>query len=58
VIVFNIERTLENNATKLNNRWKFIGSKLPTGIILPIFVDKVNSTQVGKKIVAASFPYL
>ncbi|KAL5771843.1 hypothetical protein ACOSQ2_011769 [Xanthoceras sorbifolium] len=55
VTVFRVERTLEQNATDIVDRWQYIADKLPEDLFLRLVVDVVNSTQTGKNTIRATF---
>ncbi|XVF09838.1 hypothetical protein REPUB_Repub07fG0131500 [Reevesia pubescens] len=55
VTVFTVPKTLEQNAIKLIHRWQYIAHELPDGMYLSVELNRVNSSQHGKKIVLASF---
>ncbi|CAJ2677985.1 unnamed protein product [Trifolium pratense] len=45
VTVFNVPRTLEQNASKLVHKWQYVASKLDENIILGIVIKSTNSTS-------------
>ncbi|KAJ6894817.1 hypothetical protein NC652_028540 [Populus alba x Populus x berolinensis] len=47
VTVFNVTRTLEQNATNLVHRWQYLVDKFPEDLALRIFVRRVNFSQDG-----------
>ncbi|KAI8001543.1 Berberine bridge enzyme-like 13 [Camellia lanceoleosa] len=56
VTVFTVNRTLEQNATKLVHRWQYVADKIDENLLLRLFLRRVNSsTQRGKVTVQASF---
>ncbi|XP_057493301.1 tetrahydroberberine oxidase-like [Actinidia eriantha] len=56
VTVFTVNRTLEQNATKLVHRWQHIADKVDDNLSLRIFIRRVNSsTQDGRRTIQASF---
>ncbi|KAG4153303.1 hypothetical protein ERO13_D04G175700v2 [Gossypium hirsutum] len=55
VTVFTVNKNLEQNATKTFHRWQYIAHKLPRDLFTTVWVMKVNSSQVGRKTVQASF---
>ncbi|KAL5771839.1 hypothetical protein ACOSP7_011450 [Xanthoceras sorbifolium] len=55
VTVFRVERTLEQNATDIVDRWQYIADKLPEDLFLRLVVDVVNSTQTGENTIRATF---
>ncbi|EOY23149.1 hypothetical protein QUC31_008118 [Theobroma cacao] len=58
VTVFTVNKTLEQNATKILHRWQHIGHKLPDDLFTDVTITKVNSSQVGKKTIQAAFKAL
>ena len=48
VTVFNVQRTLEQNASKLVHRWQFVADKLHEDLFIRIILNRVNSTEEGK----------
>ncbi|MBA0786765.1 hypothetical protein Gotri_026846, partial [Gossypium trilobum] len=55
VTVFTVNKNLEQNATKTFHRWQYIAHKLSRDLFTTVWVMKVNSSQVGRKTVLASF---
>ncbi|KAL6992174.1 cinnamyl-alcohol dehydrogenase [Sarracenia purpurea var. burkii] len=56
VTVFTIDKTLEQNATKLIHQWQSIAHKFPEDLFIRILIQAVNSSQDdGKKTIQASF---
>ncbi|CAL5345482.1 hypothetical protein CsSME_00031283 [Camellia sinensis var. sinensis] len=56
VTVFTVNRTLEQNATKVVHRWQYVADKIDENLLLRLFLRRVNSsTQPGKVTVQASF---
>ncbi|EEF39179.1 Reticuline oxidase precursor, putative [Ricinus communis] len=56
VTVFTVEKTLEQNATQLVNRWQYIADKLHEDLFIRVIIERVNSTsQQGKTTVRAAF---
>ncbi|KAL2474835.1 FAD-binding Berberine family protein [Abeliophyllum distichum] len=58
VTVFTIAKTLEQNATNIVHRWQYIAHKLDKDLAVRVFISRVNSSQVGKKTIQASFQSL
>ena len=58
VTVFNVTRTLEQNATNLVHRWQYLVDKFPEDLALRIFVRRVNSSQDGNTTIQAAFTSL
>ncbi|XVE58573.1 hypothetical protein DITRI_Ditri04bG0180200 [Diplodiscus trichospermus] len=55
VTVFTVSKTLEQDAIKLVHRWQYAAHELPDRIYSSVALNKVNSSQKGKKTVEASF---
>jgi hypothetical protein len=55
VTVFTVNRTLEQNATKIVHRWQSIAEKIDEKLLLRLFLTRANSSQYGKETVQASF---
>ncbi|KAH7837350.1 hypothetical protein Vadar_012853 [Vaccinium darrowii] len=55
VTVFTVNRTLEQNATKIVHRWQSIAEKIDEKLLLRLFLTRANSSQHGKETVQASF---
>ncbi|XP_059667852.1 tetrahydroberberine oxidase-like [Cornus florida] len=56
VTVFNVSRSLEQNATKLVHRWQYIADKFDDNLLMRVFIRSVNSsTQDGGRTIQASF---
>ncbi|XP_057952073.1 tetrahydroberberine oxidase-like [Malania oleifera] len=53
VTVFTVDRTLEQNATKLVHRWQSVAPKLDENLFIRIIITKANSS--GKNTIQASF---
>ncbi|KAL0409364.1 UNVERIFIED_CONTAM: Berberine bridge enzyme-like 8 [Sesamum radiatum] len=59
VTVFTVHKTLEQNATQLIHRWQYIAHGFDPDLIIRIRVERVNSSQDGrKKTIRASFTSL
>ncbi|KAL3616811.1 hypothetical protein CASFOL_039205 [Castilleja foliolosa] len=57
--VFNVTRTLEQNATQLVDKWQHIADKVDENILLRVFLRSVRSpTSAGNRTIAASFTTL
>ncbi|XP_027347787.1 cannabidiolic acid synthase-like 2 [Abrus precatorius] len=55
VTVFNVPRTLEQNATMLIQKWQLVANKLDQGLTIRINMESVNSSQNGEQTIRASF---
>lgn len=56
VTVFTVQKTLEQNATQLVNRWQYVADKLHEDLFIRVILESVNSTtQQGKTTIRASF---
>ncbi|GAY33862.1 hypothetical protein CUMW_008390 [Citrus unshiu] len=56
VTVFQVRKTLEQNATEIVYRWQQVASKqLPDDLFVRLILDVVNGTKSGTKTVRASF---
>ncbi|CAA2950170.1 berberine bridge enzyme-like 18 [Olea europaea subsp. europaea] len=55
VTVFNVTRTLEQNATDLVHRWQYIADKVENDLLLRLFLTSFNSSITGKRTVGANF---
>ncbi|XWS48423.1 hypothetical protein CRYUN_Cryun13aG0075300 [Craigia yunnanensis] len=58
VTVFTVSKTLEQNAIQLIHRWQYVAHELPDGMYSDVSLNRVNSSQDGKKTVLASFSSL
>ncbi|XP_047958828.1 berberine bridge enzyme-like 18 [Salvia hispanica] len=58
VTVFNVTRTLEENATELVDKWQHIADKVDENLLLRLFLNPTNSPATGNLTVAASFTSL
>ncbi|XP_042029447.1 berberine bridge enzyme-like 18 [Salvia splendens] len=58
VTVFNVTRTLEENATELIGKWQEIADKVDENLLLRLFLNPDISPATGKNTVAASFTSL
>ncbi|KAK7368713.1 hypothetical protein VNO80_10742 [Phaseolus coccineus] len=55
VTVFRLERTLEENATEIIQKWQLVANKLDERILIRMDMARVNSSQHGKLTIQASF---
>lgn len=55
VTVFQVERTLDQNATDLVHRWTEVADKLDQDLFIRLIIDVVNSSTTGEKTIRASF---
>ncbi|XP_021634339.1 cannabidiolic acid synthase-like 2 [Manihot esculenta] len=56
VTVFTVEKTLEQNAIHILNRWQYVADKLHKDLFIRVIIERVNSTsQRGKPTVRAAF---
>ncbi|KAJ9163179.1 hypothetical protein P3X46_022877 [Hevea brasiliensis] len=56
VTVFTVEKTLEQNATQLVNRWQYVADKLHEDLFIRVILERVNSSnQQGKTTIRAAF---
>ncbi|XP_027918816.1 berberine bridge enzyme-like 15 [Vigna unguiculata] len=55
VTVFNVGRTLEENATEIFQKWQLVASKLDERIYIRVDINRVNSREDGKKTVQLNF---
>jgi hypothetical protein len=55
VTVFNVKRSLENNATDIVYRWQQVSHKLPKDLYIRASPQVVNGGENGKKTIAVSF---
>ncbi|WRX26827.1 FAD linked oxidase [Theobroma cacao] len=58
VTVFTVNRTLEENATKLVHKWQSVAEAIDEDLYFRLFLRAVNSSQEGKRTVQASFTSL
>ncbi|KAK6123828.1 hypothetical protein DH2020_042429 [Rehmannia glutinosa] len=59
VTVFNISRTLEQNATQVVHKWQYIADKIDENLFIRIFMISVSSpTNYRNRTIAASFESL
>ncbi|CAA2950169.1 Hypothetical predicted protein [Olea europaea subsp. europaea] len=57
VTVFNVSRTLEQNATQLVHRWQYFADKIDDNLLLRLFLRSFNSSN-GKRTIGAFFTSL
>ncbi|WVZ23600.1 hypothetical protein V8G54_002144, partial [Vigna mungo] len=55
VTVFNVARTLEENATDIIQKWQLVANKLDERLFIRVDVKKVNSVEHGKQTIQANF---
>ncbi|KAF7120221.1 hypothetical protein RHSIM_Rhsim13G0169600 [Rhododendron simsii] len=55
VTVFTIDKTLEQNATKIAHKWQHVSGNIDEKLLLRLFLGRANSSQDGKQTVQASF---
>ncbi|KAL3515118.1 hypothetical protein ACH5RR_022020 [Cinchona calisaya] len=55
VTVFNLTKTLDQNATQLLYKWQYIADKIDPNLLIRPIVTNVNSSQTGKITVQAIF---
>ncbi|KAB1206614.1 Tetrahydrocannabinolic acid synthase [Morella rubra] len=55
VTVFNVKRTLEENATDVVYRWQHVADKLPKDLFIRAMPQVVNASEKGKKTIQISF---
>ena len=55
VTVFNVPRTLQQNATEIIHKWQLVANKLGNGIMIRVNLVRVSSSQNGKPTVLAIF---
>ncbi|QCD83984.1 CO dehydrogenase flavoprotein-like [Vigna unguiculata] len=55
VTVFNVSRTLEENATEIIQKWQRVANKMDERIFIRVDVKKVNSSEHGKQTIQANF---
>jgi len=48
VTVFNVPKTLEQNATKLIHKWQFLTSRIDENLEITVILQRVNSSIKGK----------
>jgi len=55
VTVFNVQRTLEQNATDIVYNWQHVAPTIDNDLFIRLILDVVNGTQNGTRTVRASF---
>ncbi|EOA40047.1 hypothetical protein CARUB_v10008739mg [Capsella rubella] len=55
VTVFNVSRTLEQDATEIVYRWQKVAPELPDEVFIRLFIDVVNGTVSTQKTVRVAF---
>ena len=55
VTVFNVQRTLEQNATDIVYNWQHVAPTIDNDLFIRLILDVVNCTQNGTRTVRASF---
>ncbi|XP_052182736.1 berberine bridge enzyme-like 18 [Diospyros lotus] len=55
VTVFTVNRSSEQNATQLIDRWQNIADKVDDDLLIRLYISGTNSSQDGKKSIQASF---
>jgi len=55
VTVFNVSRTLEQNATEIIQKWQLVANKMDDRIMTRIDIARANSSQNGKLTIQATF---
>ncbi|KAH9747673.1 Berberine bridge enzyme-like 18 [Citrus sinensis] len=58
VTAFIVNRTLEQNATKIVDRWQYVADKLHEDLYIRVFLSSATSSRRGKKTIRASFESL
>ncbi|XP_057809851.1 berberine bridge enzyme-like 18 [Salvia miltiorrhiza] len=58
VTVFNVTRTLEENATEIVHKWQYIADKVDENLLLRLFLNPANSPTTGNRTISASFTSL
>ncbi|KAL2494170.1 FAD-binding Berberine family protein [Forsythia ovata] len=56
--VFNVTRTLEQNATQLVHRWQYVADKIDDNLLVRLFLRSFNSSRNGKRTIGAFFSSL
>ncbi|CAA3021561.1 berberine bridge enzyme-like 18 [Olea europaea var. sylvestris] len=56
VTVFNVTRTLEQNATQIVHRWQYVADNIDENLLLRLFLRSINSS--GKRTIGAFFTSL
>ncbi|KAJ0017424.1 hypothetical protein Pint_11328 [Pistacia integerrima] len=55
--VFTVHRTLEQNATKIVDKWQYVADKLPEDLYIRLFLTRSNSSS-GRTTIRATFECL
>lgn len=55
VTVFTVDRTLEQNATKLIHKWQYVAPEFSQDLFIRILISRINSTEDGKLMTRATF---
>ncbi|KAL0296291.1 UNVERIFIED_CONTAM: Berberine bridge enzyme-like 18 [Sesamum radiatum] len=58
VTVFNVSRTLEQNATNLVHKWQYIADKIDRNLLLRLFLQSITSPIHGNRTIQATFTTL
>ncbi|KAL2494151.1 FAD-binding Berberine family protein [Forsythia ovata] len=58
VTVFNVTRTLEQNATQIVHRWQYVADKIDENLLLRLFLRSFTSSRNGKRTIGAFFTSL
>ncbi|KAK4440269.1 Berberine bridge enzyme-like 18 [Sesamum alatum] len=58
VTVFNVSKTLEENATHLVHRWQYIADKIDENLMLRLFMKSIRSPMHRNRTIQASFTSL
>ncbi|KAL2493969.1 FAD-binding Berberine family protein [Forsythia ovata] len=58
VTVFNVTRTLEQNATQLVHRWQYVADKIDENLLLRLLLRSFTSSRNGKRTIGAFFTSL
>ncbi|XP_044508070.1 berberine bridge enzyme-like 18 [Mangifera indica] len=57
VTVFTVHRTLEQNATKIVNKWQYVADKLPEDLYVRLYLTRLNSSS-GRTTIRVTFECL
>ncbi|XP_042024763.1 berberine bridge enzyme-like 18 [Salvia splendens] len=55
VTVFNVTRTLEENATELVHKWQYIANKVDENLLIRLFIAPAHSPETGNRTIMALF---
>ncbi|KAL2474824.1 FAD-binding Berberine family protein [Abeliophyllum distichum] len=58
VTVFNVTRTLEQNATQIVHRWQYVADKIDENLLMRLFLRSITSSRNGKRTIGAFFTSL